>query len=110
MSKLRKLTSRIPIIDARTVKPAPKVADAELLTAEHRRWAEAVKRRAGYRCEAVDRGERCAVRTPARLFADHIIERRDGGERYDLANGQCLCGSHHTRKTAAERARRLAAD
>jgi hypothetical protein len=43
------------------------------------------------------------------MFADHIKERRDGGDPTDPNNGMCLCGSHHTIKTQRERARRLAA-
>lgn len=107
MSKIRQVNSGIPIRDTRCVKPAPKAADAELLTPEHRAWRAAVLKRAGYRCEAVEAGVRCAVRAPSRLFADHIIERRDGGSPLDLSNGQCLCGSHHTRKTVAARTARL---
>lgn len=95
-------------IDTRTVQPMKKQADPELLTAEHRNWAEEVKRRAGYQCEWIDDGTRCQVRAPSRLFADHRIERRDGGAALDPANGRCLCGSHHTRKTAAARAARMA--
>ena len=34
-----------------------------------------------------------------RLFADHIVELRDGGNPFELANGQALCGSCHTIKT-----------
>jgi hypothetical protein len=34
-----------------------------------------------------------------RLFADHIVEVADGGALLDPANGQCLCGAHHTLKT-----------
>ena len=39
-----------------------------------------------------------------RTFADHIRERKDGGDPLDPANGQCLCGQHHTLKTVAARA------
>ncbi len=102
------IESGIRVIDARTVKPPPKAADPELQTQEHRNWARAVKQRAGWRCEWVEGGKRCEVRSPARLFADHIVERRDGGALLDPMNGRCLCGSHHTRKTAASRAARLA--
>jgi hypothetical protein len=42
------------------------------------------------------------------MFADHIKERQDGGDPFDPANGQCLCGAHHTLKTGRERARRMA--
>jgi 5-methylcytosine-specific restriction endonuclease McrA len=32
--------------------------------------------------------------------ADHIVRIREGGPRFDLANGQGLCGRCHKRKTA----------
>lgn len=107
MAKIPRIGSRIPTVDTRRIKLPEKSADPELLTKEHRAWRAAVLERAGYRCEAIDHGERCQVRAPARLFADHIVERRDGGAPLSMANGQCLCGSHHTRKTAAERAARM---
>jgi hypothetical protein len=43
-----------------------------------------------------------------RLYADHIIERRDCGDPLDPKNGQALCPPHHQKKTAAERAKRMA--
>jgi 5-methylcytosine-specific restriction enzyme A len=43
------------------------------------------------------------------MFADHICEVADEGDRFDPANGQCLCGRHHALKTARARAARLAA-
>lgn len=95
-------------VDLRSAQPIAKRADPELLTPEHRAWRTAVLQRAGYRCEAVVTGGRCRVSAPARLFADHIVERKDGGAPLDPRNGQCLCGSHHTLKTAAERAKRMA--
>jgi 5-methylcytosine-specific restriction enzyme A len=65
-----------------------------------RRWRDAVKARAGHRCEAIEDGKRCTVSAPDRLYADHIHEIEDGGDRYALTNGQCLCHGHHERKTA----------
>jgi 5-methylcytosine-specific restriction protein A len=84
------------------------MADPALLTPKHRAWRSAVLRKAGWRCEAVEDGKRCEVKAPARLFADHIVERKDGGAPLDPRNGQCLCGSHHTIKTAKARADRMA--
>ncbi|MCA0032739.1 HNH endonuclease signature motif containing protein [Mesorhizobium sp. B263B2A] len=95
-------------VDLRSAKPIAKKADAELLTPEHRAWRTAVLQRAGYRCQAIEDGKRCHVSAPARLFADHIVERKDGGAPLDPRNGQCLCGSHHTLKTHAERVKRMA--
>lgn len=109
MPKLRTVNLGLRTIDARTIKVADKRADPELLTAEHKAWRQAVLTRAGYRCEAIENGRRCPKAAPQhRMFADHIVERRDGGALLDPANGRCLCGSHHTTKTAAVRARRFA--
>lgn len=94
-------------VDLRAARPIEKKADAELLTPEHRAWRNQVLQRAGFRCEAIDDGRRCDVVAPARLFADHIIERKDGGAPLDVENGQCLCGRHHSLKTAAARGERM---
>jgi len=107
MSRIRTISTTIKPVDYRTVKPPPKTADKELSSPEYRRWAEEVKRSAGYQCEAIDNGKRCEVRAPARLFADHPHERRDGGSLTGQ-RGLCLCGSHHTTITAQRRAARLA--
>ncbi len=88
---LRNLRQRLPELDVRTARPAPTTADRELLTSEHRAWRHAVLSRACHRCEWMERGVRCARTAPThRLFADHIVERRDGGAALDVANGQCL--------------------
>lgn len=105
---VRMLRPTIRQADLRTALPRLKTADPGLLTPEHRAWRAQVLARAGYRCEAVDAGRRCAVAAPARLFADHIVERKDGGAALDVGNGQCLCGHHHSLKTVAARARRMA--
>ena len=81
----------------------PKTADDWYQTPEHRAWSKAVVTRAGFRCQ----GEGCG-RSGVRLFADHIIEVKDGGPRLDLSNGQALCGSCHSIKTAKARAERFA--
>lgn len=109
MAKIKTMQVGLRVIDTRTVRPPPKQADPELLTEAHKRWRKTVLQRAGYRCEAIERGQRCAKAAPRhRMFADHIVERRDGGDPLDPSNGQCLCGSHHTSKTIAARAVRLA--
>jgi 5-methylcytosine-specific restriction endonuclease McrA len=57
------------------------------------------------------RGDRCEVcgRTGTRMFADHVVELQDGGAALDIRNLMLKCGACHGRKTAIERARRLAA-
>lgn len=107
MAKIKTLSSSLRVIDTRCIKPPPKQADKELSSPEYRAWAAEVKRRAGNQCEWVEAGKRCHVGAPARLFADHIVERRDGGALLDPKNGQCLCGAHHTKKTMAARTARL---
>jgi hypothetical protein len=105
---LAKLAPRLAAAQLLTAPPAPKRADPELLTTDHRAWRAAVIQRAGFRCEAVDDGMRCtqSAARGAVLYADHIKERRDGGELLALSNGQCLCASHHVKKTLQARNRR----
>jgi hypothetical protein len=86
--------------------------DPHLQSKDHKKWALAVMRRAGYRCEWNEGGVRCekASIDGHRLHADHIKERRDFPElAMALENGQCLCTSHHVTKTHRERAKRMAA-
>jgi hypothetical protein len=105
---LKTIAPRIATVDTRRVTVAPERADAELLTPDHKAWALGVKRRAGWRCEIVENGLRCTNAAPAhRMYADHIVERRDGGAPLDPRNGRCVCRSHHGLKTAAERAKRM---
>ncbi|MBA9066986.1 hypothetical protein FHR71_000716 [Methylobacterium sp. RAS18] len=106
MARLTTLAPRLGTLDTRTARPALKTADPELLTPEHKAWRQEVLKRAGWKCQAPG----CAVhgrRGGVRLYADHIIERLDGGDPLDPKNGQALGPSHHQKKTAAERARRM---
>lgn len=103
-SSLPAFPSRLQVSDTKLLKRAPKRADPVLLTTEHKAWRAEVLRRAGYQCQWLDRGCRCQKRAPDhRLFADHVVERADGGAAFDPANGQALCGEHHTLKTAGAR-------
>ena len=54
-------------------------------------WAEAVKERAGQRCEYCD----CNVNYK-QVHAHHVFSRRGVSTRYLLKNSLCLCPSHHT--------------
>jgi 5-methylcytosine-specific restriction protein A len=99
--RLATIGPRIPLFDARAVKPPPKKAAAIYHTSEYAVWREAVIANAGGMCQWPGCG-----RAEQRMYADHIIELEDGGARFDVNNGQCLCGSHHTRKTLDARARR----
>ncbi len=102
MARLATLRPRLPLFDCASAKPPAKRADPHYLSAEHRRWRDAVIARAQGHCQWPG----CGRREP-RMFADHIDELRDGGAALDLANGQCLCGRHHSLKTARTRATRL---
>jgi 5-methylcytosine-specific restriction protein A len=108
MSRLRTLTPRIRTLDTRTTRLPSKQKDPIYNTPEFAAWRAQVVGRAGGRCEAVDHGHRCSKAMPEhRLYADHIIEIKDGGALFDLSNGQLLCRSHHELKTIAMRVKRL---
>lgn len=93
-------------LDTRTAKPPPKRADPIYHTPEYVAWQAEVIRRSGGRCQ--DAACRARHYAGQRLFADHIVELRDGGAPFDPANGMARCGSSHTRKTAAARTARMA--
>lgn len=56
-----------------------------------------------------ERGRRCehCGATDCRLWADHVIELKDGGAEMDPNNLQLLCARCHGVKTAAARIDRL---
>jgi len=105
---MKMLAPRFGVLDIRTAQPAPKRADAELLTPEARAWAERICSRACWQCEWVDQGQRCQASRDRgdRMVADHVIERADGGALTDDGNGRCLCVRHNTIKGLAARAAR----
>lgn len=108
--KLGTLKPKVAPLETRRVLLPAKQSEPHYLTREHKAWAADVVFRAGARCEAVEGGARCTKAAPQhRMFADHVVELRDGGAALDPDNGQCLCGSHHTAKTAAARAKRMRA-
>jgi 5-methylcytosine-specific restriction protein A len=104
MTTIRTAPTRIAATDTRKVKPPPKRAAPIYNTREYREWRRLVVTRAHGRCQDPN----CATSTRrTRLFADHIVELRDGGEPFDPANGLAVCGSCHSRKTADRRAKRM---
>lgn len=101
MAGVKMMVPLVAKTSGRTVALPPKQVDPFYVSSDYRAWREHVIARAGRRCEAVDNGVRCAKAEPRhRLFADHVVELRDGGAPLDPANGRCLCGHHHTLKTA----------
>ena len=105
MARLKMQRPLVRAADTSIAKSAPKVVALIYQTAEYDRWREAVIARAGGRCQ--DRRCEFPDRRGMRLFADHVVELKDGGAPFDVMNGRALCGSCHTRKTAAARARRM---
>jgi hypothetical protein len=105
--KLASLGSRLSTLDTRRVQPPPKTAAPLYSSVAYVEWREGVISRAGGRCEEIVNGKRCWKAAPRnRMFADHRVEVKDGGALFDIANGQCLCGAHHSAKTARARADR----
>src|SRR5262249_36243733 len=100
-ARLRALTSPLRILDPITAKPAPHTVNPFYLSREWRGLMDYLLQQRGRRCE------RCG-RAGCRLFGDHIVELQDGGAALDEANVQILCGSCHTSKTTATRAKRMA--
>jgi 5-methylcytosine-specific restriction enzyme A len=99
------ITPGRPAVDTGRYRAAEKTADPIFGTQAYRIWREAVVDRAHNRCQWLCDGIPCG-RSEPRMFADHIIERSDGGEPFDVDNGQCLCGQHHTIKTNIEKRKR----
>jgi 5-methylcytosine-specific restriction endonuclease McrA len=109
VAKIRARSTRVTARDTRAVRPPAKTADPFYLSPEWRRLVAFLIRRRGRRCETQGCGRtHDADGQPIRIFGDHIVERRDGGAPLDPANIRLVCGSCHTAKTAAERARRAA--
>lgn len=102
MPRIAMLKPRVAMLDTALAPPPPKTTDAWYGTPEHKAWAAEVIRRAAGRCQ--DRAHRGGH--GRRLVADHIVEKRDGGDLLDPANGMARCWSCHTRKTNQQRALR----
>lgn len=96
---MKTIGQRVASTARQRVAVQPKTPDPHYLTPEHAAWRAAVLRNARFACE------QCGLKG-VKLYADHIVEIRDGGSKTDPANGQALCASCHARKTARERARR----
>jgi 5-methylcytosine-specific restriction protein A len=105
--KLRTAGNRVRTADTRRVQPPAKTADPFYLSPAWRGLMEEIKLERGHHCEDPHCTTPRARQTP--LYGDHIIELRDGGAPLDKTNVMLRCASCHTRKTAAERAKRLAA-
>jgi 5-methylcytosine-specific restriction protein A len=98
---LSTLRPRLSTVDTRRLRPAPKQVDAHYSSPEHKAWRLSVLRAAGFRCQGVGCGAQ-----GVKLYADHVIEIRDGGDPLSVDNGQALCARCHGRKTALKRGQR----
>jgi 5-methylcytosine-specific restriction protein A len=98
---VRMLQPSLKRMDTRTAKPPEKRADPFYLSPAWRALMGQIIAERGRKCEQCNR-------TNTRIFGDHIVEVKDGGALLDKRNIRCLCGSCHTRKTAAARAKRMA--
>lgn len=104
-NKLKLFRGPVPRSDLRTVKPPPKRADDIYLTPEYQEWRTIVIEQSGGRCQ--DKEHEGHNPMGVRLYADHIIELKDGGAPFDPRNGLARCASCHTKKTLRERQRRM---
>lgn len=104
---LRNIAPRLTRLAPVKLAPRPKVAEGFYSTPEWKALRAQLIRQRGAACEGTEHSP-AASRTGHRLFADHVIELRDGGAPLDPTNVQLLCGACHTRKTAAARAARYA--
>ena len=101
---MKMLQPRVTVANMQTAMPQPKIANPFY---NSRGWIELrdrVRREAGGRCQTPGCG-----RAERRMFADHIVELQDGGAPLERSNAWLQCGACHSRKTAAERAKRMAA-
>lgn len=98
---MRSIGQRLGASAGQRVTTQPKTVDPHYLTPEHEAWRKVVLRKARYRCEGLGCGA-----SGVKLYADHVVEIKDGGAPLDPANGQALCARCHARKTARERAYR----
>lgn len=102
MGRLRMLGSLVKPTNTSLVRSEPKKADPFYHSPEWRALAKEVKQERGNSCE------RCSKPHCYPIYADHIVELRDGGAALSKLNIQLLCASCHTTKTNEARAARHA--
>ena len=85
-----------------------KRADSFYTSPEWRMFIAGVIAKRGRRCEDPNHDPSLA-REGVRIFGDHVVELKDGGEALNETNVLLRCGSCHTRKTAQARQARMAA-
>lgn len=107
---MKAASSRLKAQDSRRVVAgtgrSDKRSDPFYHTREYKQWREVVIALSGGRCQDPAH-EPARPREGITLFADHVVELKDGGAPYDPFNGMARCGACHTTKTLGERARRM---
>ncbi len=103
--RLGALPLRIGILNTRRVQPMARPIVPLYTSAAWRGLVADVIATRGRRCQRCGRTHGADGR-PIRIFADHVVELKDGGAALDVNNLMLLCGSCHTRKTSNERAKR----
>lgn len=102
-NQLRTMKPRVGLAILQTATAPAKTADRFYSSTEWIALRDQVRREAAGRCQVAGCG-----RIERRMYADHRFEVKDGGALLDRRNVWLLCGSCHSVKTAAERARRTA--
>jgi len=103
--KLRTIGHKLQPSTRTKLRPPAKQTDPFYHSPEYLAWRGKVIARAKGRCQDPEHEGDTATH---RLVADHIKERRDAPHlELDPNNGMARCWPCHTRKTAAERAKRL---
>lgn len=101
VTRLKMLKTRVKPFNLEIAKPASRAIVSLYSSKEWLGLMSNLKRLRGNRCQHCNRSN-------CKIFGDHIVELSDGGAPLDPANVQLLCGSCHTIKTNAERAKRMA--
>lgn len=101
-ARLSFMSPRLAQVDQRTAAPVPKTADPFYLSSAWRSLIAKLIAERGRRCQDTGCG-----RVGCRLFGDHVVELKDGGDPLNPSNVLLRCGACHTRKTARERERRM---
>jgi 5-methylcytosine-specific restriction enzyme A len=102
-NQVRTLKPCVGLANLQTAAAPAKIADKFYSSLEWIALRDRVRREAGGRCQTPGCG-----RIERRMYADHRVELKDGGAPLDRRNVWLLCGSCHSLKTAAARARRTA--
>jgi 5-methylcytosine-specific restriction protein A len=107
MTKPPRLTTLRPRVAmaSQRLTPRPKTVAPVYNSPEWRGLIAGIIKARGRRCE--DPACKTPGRTGMRVFGDHIHELNDGGALLDPSNVMLRCGSCHTTKTNAERAKRM---